>query len=188
MIRTLTLAALAAGLATNAIAQDSRSLTLADEYFVMRAYSDGVAEVAKSKLAVEQAGDPAVKAFAEKMVKHHGECNAKLADLAARKAITLPKGLDPVHAVAIGRMAKLTGSDFDKVYLMAQIGAHEDAIQLFGRESFKGKDDEVKELAHEAMPKLWAHAKMAFELAGEKAEYEKFHKIHEYAKEVMHVK
>lgn len=188
MIRTLTFAALAFGLAAPARAQDSHSISLGDEYFIMRAYSDGMAEVAVSKLAAEKATEPGIKEFAEKMVKHHSECNRKLAEVAGIKAIILPKGPDAVHATATARLAKLSGSDFDKAYLMAQIGAHEDAIQLYGREAFKGRDDEVKDLAHEAMPELWSHVKMAFELAGEKEEYEKFHKIHEYAKGLMKVK
>ena len=144
MIRTLSFATLALALATNARSQDASTVPLSDEYFAMKAYSDGMAEVAKGKLAAEQATEPGVKAFAEKMVKHHGECNEKISELARKKAIALPKGTDAVHAAATARLAKLSGSDFDKAYLMGQIGAHEDAIQLFGREAFKGKDDEVK--------------------------------------------
>ena len=58
---------------------------------------------------------------------------------------------------------------------MAQIGAHKDAIHLFGHESHKGEDAELKGLASKTLPDLWTHAKMAFDLAGEKREYEKFH-------------
>ena len=182
---TLTLTLLAVGLTAGARAQDSHSITLADDYFVLRAYSDGLAVAAKSKLAAEKAIEPEVKAFASKLAKHHSECNDKLAELAGKKAITLPKGTDAVHAAILARLEKLSGSDFDKAYLMSMIGAHEEAIQLFGREAHHGRDEEVKDQAREAMPTLWAHTKMAFELAGERSKFEKLHKIHEYAKEVM---
>jgi putative membrane protein len=185
MIRSMTFAALAMAIATNARAQDASNVPLGDEYFAMKAYSEGLAEVAKSQLAAERATEPGVKAFAEKMVKDHTECNQKIAQLASSKGIPLPRAIDAVHSAAINRLAKLSGSDFDKAYLMAQIGAHKDAIHLFGHEAHKGEDAELKALASKTVPDLWAHAKMAFDLAGEKREYEKFHKIMEYAKQVM---
>ena len=55
-----------------------------------------MAEVAKSKLACEKASDPGVKAFAEKMVKDHSECNEKIAEIAKKKkGITLPTTMNP---------------------------------------------------------------------------------------------
>ena len=136
MIRTLTLAALVA-LAPAVRADDSCSCSLGDEYFAMRAYADGMAEVAKSKLACEKASDSGIKAFAEKMVKDHTECNEKLAELARKKGITLPTAMDPIHAVAIARLGKMSGTDFDKAFMMAQIGAHKAALLLFGHEAYK---------------------------------------------------
>jgi putative membrane protein len=44
---------------------------LGDEVFAMKAYCEGMAEVVKSKLACEKATQPAVKAFAQQMVKDH---------------------------------------------------------------------------------------------------------------------
>lgn len=187
MMRALSFTALVA-FAPMARADEPCSCSLGDEYFAMRAYADGMAEVAKSKLAREKAADAGVKAFAEKMVEDHTECNEKIAELAKKKGITLPTAIDPIHATAIGRLAKLSGSDFDKAYMMAQIGAHKSALLLFGHEERQGEDPELKELAHKALPHLEHHAKAAFEVAGEKQEGEKFCKIHEYAKQVMNEK
>jgi putative membrane protein len=187
VIRTLTLAAVAA-LATSAYAQDSSSVPLGDEYFAMKAYSEGMAEVVKSQLAIERATQPAIKAFAERMVKDHTKCNNEIVELARKKGIALPATVDPIHTAVINRMARMSGSDFDKAYLKAQMCAHMDALHLFGHESRKGEDTELKQLAHKAMATLQDHAKEAFELAGEKQEYQKFYKIHEYAKQVMEEK
>jgi putative membrane protein len=184
MIRMLTLAGLLV-LATNARAQDSSSVPLGDEVFAMKAYSEGMAEIAKSRLACERATQPGVKEFAERMVKNHTGCNNKIAETARQKGITLPTTMDAVHTIAIARLGKLSGSDFDKTYLRAQMCAHKDALHLFGHESHKGEDADLKELAAKALPTLQDHAKMAFELAGEKAEYQKLCKIEEYAKQVM---
>jgi putative membrane protein len=180
VIRTLALAAIVA-LATNAHAQVLTSVPLGDEYFAMKAYADGLAEVVKSQLALERATQPGIKAFAERMVKDHTQCNNKIAEMARKKGIAF----DAVHTAVINRLAKMSGSDFDKAYLMAQIGAHKDALHLFDHEVWKGEDADLKELALKALPTLQDHAKSAFELAGEKQEYQKFCKIQEYAKQVM---
>ncbi len=187
MIRTLTLAVLAL-VATNARAQDSSTVSLGDEYFAMKAYASGMAEIAKSRVALERATQPSIKAFAEQMIKDHTECNNKIVAVAAKKRIALPNAIDAVHAIAINRLARMTGSDFDKTYMMSQVGAHKEALLLFEHESCKGEDSDLKELATKTIPILEHHTKEAFELAGEKADYQKFCKIQEYAKQVMNEK
>jgi putative membrane protein len=184
VIRTLTLAAFAA-FATSIYGQDSSSVPLGDEVFAMKAYCEGMAEVAKSKLALEKATQPAIKEFAEHMIKDHTECNNKIAELASKKGIALPTAMSAIHTMALAKLAKMSSSEFDKTYLMAQMCAHVDALHLFGHESHKGEDMELKALATQALPKLHEHTKMAFELAGEKAEFEKLCKIQEFAKQVM---
>jgi putative membrane protein len=116
------------------------------------------------------------------MVKDHTECNNKIAETARQKGIALPATIDAVQAAAIARLGRMSGSDFDKVYMIVHTCAHVDALHLFGRESCKGEDSELKGLASKAIPTLQEHAKAAFELAREKAEYQKFCKIQEYAK------
>ena len=54
MIRTFAFAAVVAPSA-NAYAQETSSVPLRDEEFLMKAYCEGMAEVAKSKLACEKA-------------------------------------------------------------------------------------------------------------------------------------
>jgi putative membrane protein len=185
MIRTMTLAVLVAAVATVARAQTPSSVPLGDEYFAMKAYAEGNVEIAKSRLALERASDADVKKFAEHMIKDHTECNNKIVELARTKGIALPTTIDAVHAATMARMARLSGSDFDKTYMMSQIGAHKEALLLFGHEAHKGEDSDLKALAHKTLPTLESHTKMAFEVAGEKDEYKKFEKVHEYAKQVM---
>ncbi len=184
VIRTLTLAAIALA-ATSSFAQETTTEPLGDEVFAMKAYSNGMAEIVKSKLALERATQPAIKAFAERMIKDHTEANNKIAEVARMKSIPLPTTLDPIHTFAIDRMGRMTGSDFDKTYMKAQVCAHKEAIHLFEHESCKGEDSELKQLAAKTIPTLEEHARMAFELAGEKSEYKKFAKIQDYAKGVM---
>ena len=101
MRRALMLAAIAV-LATNARAQTQNvgaraqtqnvtvsSVPMEDEFFVMKAYADGIAEVAKSQLAMQRATQPAIREFAERMVREHTECDNKLVEMARTKRIAL---------------------------------------------------------------------------------------------------
>jgi putative membrane protein len=191
MVRTLTLAAIAL-LGTTAFAQApaarAPSVPLEDEYFAMKAYAEGIAEVAKSRLAMERATQPAIKEFAERMVREHTECDNKIVELCRRKGIALPATIDSVNTAAINRLAMMSGSDFDKAYMKAQACAHKAAIFFFEHEACKGEDQDIKDFASKALSTLQDHAKQAFDLAGEKDEYKKFCKIQDYAKQVMNEK
>ena len=129
-----------------------RPVSLGDEYFVMKAYADQLAEIAKSQLAATRATQPEIKAFAERMIRDHTECNNKLVELARKKGIGLPTMIDAVHGTAIARLGRMSGSDFDKTYMMAKTCAHVDAIRLFERQSCKGEDAEIKEFATKGLP------------------------------------
>jgi len=188
MIRSFSFAMLAAALATTAVAQTSPAVPIGDECFAMKAYASGAVEVAMSRLALERASDANLKKFAEHMIKDHTEVNNKLVELARAKGIALPTTIDAVHSTVLARMAQMSGSDFDKAYSMGQIGAHKEALGLFGHEAHHGEDADLKALAHKTLPKLEEHTKMAFEVAGKEKEFKKFQKVYEYAKEVMDAK
>jgi putative membrane protein len=187
VIRNITLAAIIA-LPVSAYAQNvasSNAVSLGDEYFLMKAYAEGIAEVAKSQVAVQRATQPDIRTFAERMVRDHTECDNKIVELCRRKGIALPAAIDAVSTAAINRLARMSGSDFDKAYMCAQECAHKAAILMFEHESCKGEDAEIKDFATNTLSTLQGHAKSAFELAGDKADYEKFCKIQDFAKKVM---
>jgi putative membrane protein len=166
-------------------AQVASSVPLGDEYFAMKAFSNGMCEVMLGRLALERATQPDIKTFAERMVKDHTELNNKIVEAARRKGIPLPTTMDAIQSVALNRLAAMSGSDFDRAFLKAQMCTHKDALHLFEHQACKGEDSDLKELANQAISTLQDHTKSAFELAGEKAEYEKLCKIQKYAKEVM---
>ena len=70
----------------------------ADILFVQLLGEGGLAEVEFGELAVEKAGAPAVKAFAERMVADHGAANTKLAAIAEDAEIAVPAELNAEHA------------------------------------------------------------------------------------------
>jgi len=191
MKRTITFAAIALvatnayGQATTAVVQNSTMVSPGDEYFAMRAYAEGIAEVALNQLAAQRASNPDIRRHAEQMVRDHIECDNKIVEMARRKGIALPAGIDAVSNAALNRLATLSGSDFDRAYLKALICSHKAALHLFHHQSAKGEDVDLKDFADKSLPMLQSHTEMAYDLAGERAEYKKLCKIQEYAKQVM---
>src|SRR5690349_19365471 len=113
MIRTLTLAALAASLAaTSAFAQQNQqqrdsqqrrqadrdsahAAPVNDQLIAQAAAIGGVSELAVAQLGVERATDPELKKFSQQMVADHTRMNSELTQLASSRQIPLPTAVDP---------------------------------------------------------------------------------------------
>jgi predicted outer membrane protein len=94
ILASLTLAAAHAAQAQTAPAAPptaaAAKLDSADRDFLENAAQAGHLEVAGSKLALEKARDPDVKAFAQKMIDDHGKAGQQLATLAQGKGYQAP--------------------------------------------------------------------------------------------------
>jgi putative membrane protein len=95
------------------------------------------------------------------MADDHAKAGDELKTLAQSKHFTLPTGVDP-HAKAIhDRLAKLSGTDFDRSYMQAMVLDHRKALNEFRMEAHSGKDADVKAWAAKTLPTIEEHLKMA---------------------------
>jgi putative membrane protein len=132
--------------------------------FVAKAIEAGAIEIATSELAVKKATNPAVKAFATRMVADHGKANAELAKLAADQSIQVT-GPGAAASTATNKLTALSGAEFDREYMEMQVRAHQDAVTLFERESTKGSDATIKAFATKTLATLRDHQKLAHDAA-----------------------
>lgn len=174
MIRTLTLAVLAATLTAPAAfaqqqqlrqpQQSNRQSTDAapvnDQLFAAAAAIGGMSEVAISQLGVQKATDPELKKFSQEMVKAHTMMNNELMELASKKQMALPRMVDPKSQFCAQSLAGLSGEKFDRCYAKAQAVAHMEAVSAFEAEAERGQDPEVKALAAKALPHIKEHLAM----------------------------
>ena len=174
MIRTLTLAVLAAALTAPAAfaqqqqlrqpQQSNRQSTDAapvnDQLFAAAAAIGGMSEVAISQLGVQKATDPELKKFSQEMVKAHTMMNNELMELASKKQMALPRTVDPKSQFCAQSLAGLSGEKFDRCYAKAQAVAHMEAVSAFEAEAERGQDPEVKALAAKALPHIKEHLAM----------------------------
>lgn len=133
-----------------------------DKAFFENAASANMFEVESSKLAQTKASDPALKAYAEKMVADHTEAQTKLQALAAQKSVTLPTSMARRHQHMYDALEKdKPGKDFDEDYKNKMVMSHKEAVSLFDQTAKKAQDADVKSFAATMLPKLQMHGSEA---------------------------
>jgi len=150
-------ALIVAGLTGTAALGESTKPPASAQKFVHEAASGGMMEVALGKIAAQQASSSDVKEFGQRMVADHTKANDELKDLAARKDITLPKGLDSNQRAEIARLSKLSGHDFDQSYMKAMTTDHVQDVAAFKEAAASSPDTDVKAFAAHTLPTLEDH-------------------------------
>jgi putative membrane protein len=136
-----------------------------DAKFVKTAAASGMAEVQLAQLAEQKSTNPAVKAFAQTMVRDHTAANEALKKIADTKKIQVPTQLSDEDKQVFEKLSTLSGADFDKMFVKKMVEDHTKAIQLFTQQSMEGKDPELKAWAKGTLPILKQHKEMADRLA-----------------------
>jgi putative membrane protein len=94
------------------------------------AYTAGLIDIASGKQALAKSKNPAVRAFAEEMVRDHTAVNDKALALVKKLHVTpqdnptsqsLKTQADAKHA----ELAKLNGAAFDKAYAASEVAYHQ---------------------------------------------------------------
>ena len=131
--------------------------------FVMKAAASDMFEIESSKLAVQKATNPEVKAFAQQMIDAHTATTAELKKTIADsgQAITPPAALPPEMQEELTEMQGKTGADFDKDYMDEQVDAHQNALNLLQRYANDGDVAQIKTFAAATAPKVQQHYDMA---------------------------
>jgi len=132
-----------------------------DQQFLRHAASDGLAEVQLGQMAAEQATNPEVQRFGQRMVTDHTKANQELMALAQSKNISIPKEIDKKHQKTAEALAKKHGTSFDREYMRDMVTDHEKAVQLFTTAAKEGHDADVKAFANKTLPTLQEHLQMA---------------------------
>ena len=114
-------------LAGAALAHDSQGPT--DAQIAHIAYTAGQIDVAAGELALARTSDPAVRAFAEAMVRDHKAVNEQALALVRKLGVT-PEA-NPTSAALTSeaeatrqRLARLDGAAFDRAYLANEVAFH----------------------------------------------------------------
>lgn len=122
-----------------------------------------------SELAQQKASSAQVKEFAKMMVADHTKANDELKMIATKKGIILPTDLAKKDQMAMDKLSKLSGADFDKAYSAEMHKDHVKTVAEFEEASKTVKDPELKGFAEKTLPTLRAHLEKAKGMHGEKS-------------------
>jgi putative membrane protein len=135
-----------------------------DNKFLLDTAMGGLTEVALGKLAVEKGSSDAVKQFGQKMIDDHTKVNDELKQIAVAGSVPIPDALDSKHQSRIDKLAKLSGTEFDKAYIKDQMKYYQQNVKEFQEEAQFGYVSELKDLASKSLPTLQQHLEAAKDL------------------------
>src|SRR5262249_52020093 len=127
-----------------ASAQDTTKLQPADMEFAKKAVAAGVAEVELGKLGAEKAASPDVKQFGQRMVDDHSKAIEQLITILQDKKVDVSKDVPPEAKAAEQKLSTSSGADFDREFMKGMVSDHEEAVDLFTKESQGGQDPQLK--------------------------------------------
>lgn len=125
--------------------------------FVNAAAISNLFEIQSSQLALSNATDDAIKAFAQHMIDDHSMAGDELKAAASGVGLTVPTDLDQATADKLVQLQAVTGEQFDLLYVQLQTGAHAEAVALFSGYAKGGDDEKLKAFAAKTLPTLHQH-------------------------------
>lgn len=147
-----------------AIPSIARAATDDDKKFLATASQSDVNEIKLSQLAEEKATNPAVKAFAKKMVAEHTKMSNSMKPFAEEWGLTAPTDMDDDHKQEYSKLNGLSGADFDKEYIDQMVTDHTKALDLFTDEAKDTKDMKFRAAVIKGKTMVAAHKNMAYDL------------------------
>lgn len=144
-----------------------------DAGLLSRLNAGNLEEIRLATLAAEKSQNKIVLALAQKLIKDHTAANQLVQSVAQKASLQV----GTVVAVSdnetrrmkdtqeIGEvLAKATGKDFDKNFILAMIRSHQHTVVLLS--SVKSKSDDVKALNKTLLPVVRGHLALLMRIAG----------------------
>lgn len=156
-ILTTTAAAVAALCMGIGSANAATTLGTIDRAFVTGATQSNLSEIAAGELALKKSASPKVKALGKQFVDDHTKANAKLAAIARAQGLVMPMSPNMMQEKTAAALKKLSGSQFDTMWLKTQETGHEQTVALFKSEISSGTDSALVNFATMALPVIEGH-------------------------------
>ena len=131
------------------------------ESFLMKAAEAQLVEIAMGVLVTQRGENERVKEFAAQMAADHMKASRQLEELASKKGVTLPPGLNQGQKRSVNELSLLSGHAFDRAYMSFIIQHHADNIEEFGRDAERLQDLDAKQWASSILPVVEAHREKA---------------------------
>jgi len=152
------------GCAAMLVPAKAKAATDDDKKFLAMAAQSDKNEIALSELAQQKATNPAVKAFAKKMVTEHTQMTESMKPFATSWGLNPPVSPDSDTKKEWDKLNKLSGKDFDKEYIDQMVSDHAKALTAFTTEAKDTKDAKFQATVVKGKTAVAAHKNMAYDL------------------------
>ena len=136
------------------------------------AYTAGQIDVVAGKQALERSRNPAVRSFAEQMIRDHAAVNEQAVALVTKLGVT-PEANGTSTALSTQaereqrRLATLDGAAFDRAYIENEIAFHRTVNRALGTVLIPGAHNpDLKSLLETGLTLFQEHQKHAEQIAG----------------------
>jgi len=138
---------------------------MTDQQFVDFAAQTDMVEANLGQLAGNVAESQQVKDYGQTLVTDHTNDYQQLTAAAKQANLNVPTAIDAAHnKKMIEPFQKLKGAAFDRKYIHEMVAGHEQAIQIYKKESTGAENDSIKTYAQTALPVLEKHLSAAKDL------------------------
>ena len=138
-------------------------LNALDYTFVTTAAHNIRMDLALGHIGNQNSTNPAVKAFAQKMVDDNQKALEELTLLATQKGISLPESASVEDKNQLG-LGALLGADFDPPYMKCMVGNSKRGAKLFHDEADEATDPDLQAWANKNLPMFQDHLQSAQDL------------------------
>jgi len=146
--------------ATGALAQSPTT-----KKFLTDAIQGNYAEVQMGELAQQNSQNQEVRSYGKMLVTDHKSANQNAIDVAQSLHVPSPNGPSAKQKADHDKMAKLSGSKFDRAFAKHMVADHKKDIAAYKKEA--KSNDAAGQYAQEALPTLEKHLEHAQQLQKE---------------------
>jgi putative membrane protein len=126
--------------------------------YVPAAGASDLFEINSSQIAMQRSQNPAIRKYADMLIKHHTKTTAATVKAARRAGLTPPPPtLDPGATASINELQTAPAADFDRIYIGQQIPAHQAALDLHSSYGAGGDQAPLRATAKTAVPVVKRH-------------------------------
>ncbi|MGC4805690.1 DUF4142 domain-containing protein [Micromonospora sp. DT233] len=146
-----------AGLMPAAAAQAAAQPSTQDSQYLQAVHQVNLTEVELGNLAQDKGQNQQVKDLGAQLATDHEQLDQTVQSTAQQLNVTLPDAPSTDQQAVIDRLTNLSGAEFDKAWVTAELAGHVQAIQATQTEISQGTEQSVVQLAQNALPVLQAH-------------------------------
>lgn len=145
------------GLAPAAAAQAAAQPSTQDTQYLQALHQVNLAEIVTGNLAQQKGQNQQVKDLGKQFVTDHTQLDQTVQSTAKQLNVQLPSEPTADQQKVVDRLNNLSGAEFDKAWVTAELAGHVQAIQATQTEISQGSEQTVVQLAQDALPVLQAH-------------------------------